>query len=659
MTQALAGGQWQTYTYDGSGQRIRRNVSGAETWQVYGLGGELLAEYSANDPATTPQKEYGYRNGQLLIVAGTGAATAPAPSSLVAAPSSGGGNVVLTWSAASGAANYRVERKGATGSFVLAGTTGSTGLTDTGASAGSAYLYRVCAANAQGTCTSVFSNIALGAAVGFPTDPTITSIADDPTGVNVTKVKVAHITELRTAVNAVRTLAGKPGAQWINQALNATVTFISADDVRDLRANLDEALLALGIQTSNYDDQTLAGAPNGTVIKKVHITQLRQRSTSGTGGAGGSSPNQFGVQWLVTDQLGTPRMVFDETGSLSNVKRHDYLPFGEDLVAGARATTPGYGAADGVRQKFTGYEHDDETKLEFAHARYYASTQGRFSGVDPMSGQVNDPQSWNRYAYVGNNPVNLTDPTGMNYFVGGGVNDPEIYQDGFNMGPMGTASNIESMANMVDVSPQPVDTHSGNQSSGNTAGQNPQSPGTILIIVGDPGTRGASGINHNVGKNFDRVAATKKKELEAQGYSVIVQRASSFEDFKNALTSNGMLDGVEYVGHSSNIMLYVGEQAAPGTNVDHSNIPQLSNANLNKNAYIKLNGCNVGAGGHNSMGQWLSNRLDRTVIAFDGPSRFYGSPSASPGSGGRRPPSSGPLYLLEEKGTNMVIVRPW
>jgi RHS repeat-associated protein len=141
-------------------------------------------------------------------------------------------------------------------------------------------------------------------------------------------------------------------------------------------------------------------------------------------------------------------MVFDETGSLANVKRHDYLPFGEDLIAGARAPTPGYGAADGVRQKFTGYERDDETGLEFAQARYFASAQGRFTGVDPMTGQTADPQSWNRYTYVGNNPVNGTDPTGMNYFMGGGTVDPggptEYRVDGFDMGPEGTASQLDS-----------------------------------------------------------------------------------------------------------------------------------------------------------------------------------------------------------------------
>jgi RHS repeat-associated protein len=254
--------------------------------------------------------------------------------------------------------------------------------------------------------------------VSFPTDPTITSIVDDPTGTNVTSVKAAHITELRTAVNAARSLAGLAAAQWTNQTLTATVSVISADDVRDLRTKLDEALTALGIQTSNYDDQTLAGSPNGTLIKKIHITQLRQRSTSGTGGPGGSGSTQVGVQWLVTDQLGTPRMVFDQTGSLANVKRHDYLPFGEDLAQGSRPTTPGYGASDGVRQKFTLKERDIETGLDYFLARYYSSTQGRFTSADDFLNDthVDAPASWNLYVYVRNNPLRYVDPAGQEVY---------------------------------------------------------------------------------------------------------------------------------------------------------------------------------------------------------------------------------------------------
>jgi RHS repeat-associated protein len=63
--------------------------------------------------------------------------------------------------------------------------------------------------------------------------------------------------------------------------------------------------------------------------------------------------------------------------------------------------------------KFTGYEADDETGLNFAQARFQSSVQGRFTSADPLSGNPHRPQSWNRYAYVLNNPLKLVDPTGM------------------------------------------------------------------------------------------------------------------------------------------------------------------------------------------------------------------------------------------------------
>jgi RHS repeat-associated protein len=92
------------------------------------------------------------------------------------------------------------------------------------------------------------------------------------------------------------------------------------------------------------------------------------------------------LNWLVTDQLGTPRMIVDQSGSLANVARHDYLPFGEELTSqGLRSTTSGFSASDGVRQKFTSKERDNETGLDYFGVRYYASTQGRFTGVDNIA----------------------------------------------------------------------------------------------------------------------------------------------------------------------------------------------------------------------------------------------------------------------------------
>ena len=146
---------------------------------------------------------------------------------------------------------------------------------------------------------------------------------------------------------------------------------------------------------------------NGSTLSNVVIS-------SGSGGGGSSSAQ---IHWLVTDQLGTPRMVFDQTGSLANVSRHDYLPFGEELYAGTggRTSAQGYTLSDNVRQKFTQKERDIETGLDYFEARYYASIQGRFTSADPLlaSGRPGSPQSWNRYTYVMNNPGRLVDPSGL------------------------------------------------------------------------------------------------------------------------------------------------------------------------------------------------------------------------------------------------------
>jgi RHS repeat-associated protein len=121
-----------------------------------------------------------------------------------------------------------------------------------------------------------------------------------------------------------------------------------------------------------------------------------------------------GPQWLVADQLGTPRMIADKTGSLPGIKRHDYLPFGEELGAGVggRTTGQGYSVADGVRQKLSGKERDSESGLDFFASRYYSAAMGRFTSPDSFGGRVVNPQTLNLYAYVRNNPLKYIDPTG-------------------------------------------------------------------------------------------------------------------------------------------------------------------------------------------------------------------------------------------------------
>lgn len=82
---------------------------------------------------------------------------------------------------------------------------------------------------------------------------------------------------------------------------------------------------------------------------------------------------------------------------------------------GGRSTALGYFLDDGVRQQFTRKERDSETGLDYFGARYYAAPHERFNSVDPLmaSGMAVDPQSWNRYAHLANNPLRYSDDDGL------------------------------------------------------------------------------------------------------------------------------------------------------------------------------------------------------------------------------------------------------
>jgi RHS repeat-associated protein len=112
------------------------------------------------------------------------------------------------------------------------------------------------------------------------------------------------------------------------------------------------------------------------------------------------------VQHLHPDHLGTPRIVTNANGTV--VLHRDYFPFGEELME--RDTT--------ARLEFTGHERDSDgtlgngSDIDYMHARYYVPALGRFLSMDPVGGSAANPQSWNRYSYVRNNPLQFIDPTG-------------------------------------------------------------------------------------------------------------------------------------------------------------------------------------------------------------------------------------------------------
>ena len=107
------------------------------------------------------------------------------------------------------------------------------------------------------------------------------------------------------------------------------------------------------------------------------------------------------VGYLTNDHLGSPRIVTDRNGNVTS--RRDFLPFGEEIAStiGGRSYVQGY-QPDNVRQHFTGYEKDQESSLDFAQARMYGGSHGRFTSPDPLmaSARKVNPQTFNRYSYV-------------------------------------------------------------------------------------------------------------------------------------------------------------------------------------------------------------------------------------------------------------------
>ena len=102
--------------------------------------------------------------------------------------------------------------------------------------------------------------------------------------------------------------------------------------------------------------------------------------------------------FIATDRLGSVR-------GDSNGVSMSYFPWGEER---------GQGTTDN-RTKFAGY-YRDAPGQDYANARYYSASTGSFWSPDPggiKTVDSNDPTSWNRYGYVGGDPLNYEDPLGL------------------------------------------------------------------------------------------------------------------------------------------------------------------------------------------------------------------------------------------------------
>jgi hypothetical protein len=207
----------------------------------------------------------------LIIVSQPDAALAAvaAPTGL-AITSTSNAQISVGWAPSAGATGYRVERASTkAGTYTQVATPTTNSFTDTAVTTGTTYVYRVRAVDSSGP--SPYSNTVMATAVTF---------VDEPVTAGVTLIKAQHFTEVRQAVNAVRKTAGLPDAAWTDPNLvGATVRAMHMQEMRD---SLNEALTTLKVkQMPAYTDPTLGSGPGGTIIKKVHIEELRRYATSG------------------------------------------------------------------------------------------------------------------------------------------------------------------------------------------------------------------------------------------------------------------------------------------------------------------------------------------------------------------------------------------
>ncbi len=216
-----------------------------------------------------------------------------------------------------------------------------------------------------------------------------------------------------------------PTTNWLlneNTAYDANGSLVSlpamqfAWDTRNRLVGVSSA--SNGVEAYGYDDKNMRvwkqAASGREIITFYDGTRRLATYNLQTGSDGslslqlresniffGKRMVQSGGEVLVSDRLGAVRAWSSSPKAAST----RYLPFGEEVQ----------NSGDSPRS-FGGYERDTASGLDYAGQRYYASTQGRFISPDPFakSAHPSRPDSWNRYSFVNNDPINRVDPDGLN-----------------------------------------------------------------------------------------------------------------------------------------------------------------------------------------------------------------------------------------------------
>jgi RHS repeat-associated protein len=199
----------------------------------------------------------------------------------------------------------------------------------------------------------------------------------------------------------------------------------------DANGNMTSSTAGFSATYNSFDQATsITGAGRSTLSPMTYggVTQTERRRAGPTdftdsalglqvaapngGGAGTfytrdpsgnliSQRTPSGTHYYILDVLGSVVALTDSTGAV--VGRYSYEPYGKPTFTGSVTSSFQYAS---------GY-YDSATKLVKFGARYYDPALGRWTQQDPVAGNLANPKTLNRYAYVGCDPINGTDPSGL------------------------------------------------------------------------------------------------------------------------------------------------------------------------------------------------------------------------------------------------------
>lgn len=242
----------------------------------------------------------------------------------------------------------------------------------------------------------------------------VTSITD-----NLNKTLPTNISSETYILDASRAHAvGSTGSGRVFQYdANGNIT---NDGLRGISYNYDNMPTAVNSTSFAYDGSSTRVKKSSPGKTTIYIDKLYE-CTNGSctkyifaGGTRVAAKTGGQVSFFHPDHQGSTSVATDATGN--KIEDIAYYPFG-----GTRQEN----GSTSDSHKYTDQERDSETGLYNYNARLYDPELGRFMSPDSIVPDPSNPQSLNRYAYVLNNPVNFTDPTGHSFWSNplGSIND--------------------------------------------------------------------------------------------------------------------------------------------------------------------------------------------------------------------------------------------